>query len=147
VTVGVSGRAGAGFVEIEVGDTGPGIREQDLPRIFERFFTTDAERSGTGLGLRSSRAWSRRSVAAWPSARSSTRHAVSPAFAGPVLQLIVISAKRRLSRARARYRPRVRKLIETTVDPALEEEDLTSRTTRGPSVGVRRPRGRNSPRP
>jgi two-component system sensor histidine kinase ChvG len=51
VSVRVTGRAGEGFVEIEVGDSGPGIPEQDLARIFQRFFTTDAERYGTGLGL------------------------------------------------------------------------------------------------
>jgi signal transduction histidine kinase len=34
---------------IEVHDTGPGIREDDLPRIFMPFFTTKP--GGTGLGL------------------------------------------------------------------------------------------------
>jgi signal transduction histidine kinase len=47
----VSGRPGEGFVTIDVSDSGPGISEQDQPRIFQRFFTTDAERHGTGLGL------------------------------------------------------------------------------------------------
>ncbi len=42
-------------VEILVRDTGPGIPEDELPRIFERFYrgtnTGDARASGSGLGL------------------------------------------------------------------------------------------------
>jgi two-component system sensor histidine kinase ChvG len=51
VTVRVGGRPGEGFVTIDVADRGPGSPEPGLPRIFERFFTTDADRSGTGLRL------------------------------------------------------------------------------------------------
>ena len=32
-------------------DEGPGIAPEHAPRVFERFFTTDADRDGTGLGL------------------------------------------------------------------------------------------------
>jgi two-component system, NtrC family, sensor histidine kinase PilS len=42
----IEGRDGA---EVTVGDTGCGIREQDLQRIFEPFYTT--RDTGTGLGL------------------------------------------------------------------------------------------------
>lgn len=36
-------------VEVEISDTGPGIRPEHLPHIFQPFFTTRAQ--GTGLGL------------------------------------------------------------------------------------------------
>ena len=44
------------MIQLLVHDSGPGIPEQDLTRIFERFFRSDASRSranvqGFGLGL------------------------------------------------------------------------------------------------
>jgi len=42
-----------GFAVLVVADDGAGVREHDLPRLFERFYRTDQARSsrGTGLGL------------------------------------------------------------------------------------------------
>lgn len=36
---------------VTIRDQGPGIRESDLPRIFEQFYRTDASREGVGVGL------------------------------------------------------------------------------------------------
>jgi signal transduction histidine kinase len=45
-------RPAAGGAEIQVDDGGPGIKPDDLPRIFERFWRADdAPAGGTGLGL------------------------------------------------------------------------------------------------
>jgi signal transduction histidine kinase len=40
-----------GWVEAEVADEGHGIAEEDLPRIFDAYFTTKQKGSGVGLGL------------------------------------------------------------------------------------------------
>ena len=54
-TLRVGTRLGAarclGFVVLQVEDTGPGIPEADLSRIFEPFWTTKKTGEGTGLGL------------------------------------------------------------------------------------------------
>ena len=51
-------RASLGFTPKEdraaflyIGDTGPGISPEDLPRVFEAFYTTKPPQEGSGLGL------------------------------------------------------------------------------------------------
>ena len=44
-------RSAEARVAITVSDCGPGIDPANLPRVFDRFFTTEAARDGTGLGL------------------------------------------------------------------------------------------------
>lgn len=54
-TVTVTARREDGTVAIAVADTGAGIRPEDLPRVFDRFWRAEKSRSrstgGSGLGL------------------------------------------------------------------------------------------------
>lgn len=45
----VAGEDGKGWVEVRVEDRGPGFKKEDLPLVFEPFFTR--RQGGTGLGL------------------------------------------------------------------------------------------------
>jgi signal transduction histidine kinase len=49
--VAVRSRAVDGEIRIEIGDNGCGIAPEDLPRVFDPFFTTRGVGQGTGLGL------------------------------------------------------------------------------------------------
>lgn len=51
VPVEISVRGSYAKVDVAIRDRGAGISPQNLPRIFDRFFTTDSDRDGTGLGL------------------------------------------------------------------------------------------------
>ena len=44
-----TGYSDDGFIEISIADTGTGISEENLPKVFDSFFTTKS--AGTGLGL------------------------------------------------------------------------------------------------
>jgi two-component system sensor histidine kinase BaeS len=54
-TITVLGRAGADEVSVSVCDTGSGVRPEDLPHVFDRFYRADKSRArqtgGAGLGL------------------------------------------------------------------------------------------------
>jgi signal transduction histidine kinase len=41
----------AGRLVVEVRDDGPGVSPANLPKVFDRFFTTERDQGGTGLGL------------------------------------------------------------------------------------------------
>ena len=67
-------RPDAGAAVLEVEDDGPGIREEDLPHVFERFWRADdAPAGGTGLGL---------AIAAWIVERHGGRIAAANRPAG-----------------------------------------------------------------
>jgi two-component system phosphate regulon sensor histidine kinase PhoR len=54
-TITISAAQKDSFIQIDIADTGIGIAEKDMPRLFERFYRVDKARSreqgGTGLGL------------------------------------------------------------------------------------------------
>jgi signal transduction histidine kinase len=53
--ISVAARQDNGSIVVEIRDDGPGIAEEDLPEVFEPFYSTKSAGSGTGLGLSMSR--------------------------------------------------------------------------------------------
>ena len=51
ITIATRAVPGGGAVELSVVDTGVGIAPEQLPRIFDAFYTTKGDGSGVGLGL------------------------------------------------------------------------------------------------
>ncbi len=49
--ISITAKAGENAIWIRVADNGPGIKEANLPSIWEAFYTTKTEEKGTGLGL------------------------------------------------------------------------------------------------
>lgn len=47
----VTSSKGKNFIQVSVRDTGPGIREENMPKLFRRFSQLERRPGGTGLGL------------------------------------------------------------------------------------------------
>lgn len=47
----VTSSKGKNFIQVSVRDTGPGIDEEDMPKLFRRFSQLERKPGGTGLGL------------------------------------------------------------------------------------------------
>jgi signal transduction histidine kinase len=70
----VTVRCASGIAAIEVADDGPGVRPEDMPHVFDRFWRAPgAPSGGTGLGL---------SIAKWITERHGGRIGVANREAG-----------------------------------------------------------------
>lgn len=79
--------SGEDGIEVTIGDTGMGIRPQDMPKIFEPFFTTKGE-LGTGIGL-----WIARQLLETRGGRISATSSVEPTRSGSVFSIFIPFAK------------------------------------------------------
>ncbi|MFP5226223.1 MAG: ATP-binding protein [Acidobacteriota bacterium] len=74
---------GEAGMEVRIGDTGTGIRQEHLSRIFEPFFTTKGE-LGTGIGL-----WFARQLIESRGGRISVTSSVEPKRRGTVFTILI----------------------------------------------------------
>lgn len=47
----ITSSRGQNFIQVSVADTGPGVKEEDMPKLFQRFAQLTRSPGGTGLGL------------------------------------------------------------------------------------------------
>ena len=128
----VSAARANGHVRLEVADGGPGINRQNMPHIFEPFFTSDEQAQGAGLGLAIARSW-----------RSACR-GDSPSGPAPARRRSRWSCRHeaRCSRRRGRRRrlsPRAAARAPTPTPPAARPRP------RGPRSSRARPRAASTP--
>jgi signal transduction histidine kinase len=71
-------------VRVTVADNGCGIPRENLSRIFEAFFTTKDDATGTGLGL-----WVTRGILQKHNGSIRVRSSVSPDARGTVIQVFL----------------------------------------------------------
>lgn len=98
------GKAGKKYIRVSVTDTGIGIQETDIPRLFEPYFTTKEFGKGTGMGLAIS-------------------HGIIKAHAGE----ITVESRPGLGSSFMIHLPRHHR--ETSMDPIPEEPDLMGAET------------------
>lgn len=77
-------RQGRSGVRVTIADNGCGISRENMPRIFEAFFTTKGDATGTGLGL-----WVTRGILQKHNATIRIRSSVQPRASGTVIHVFI----------------------------------------------------------